>query len=141
MRADTTQDNYTQQNKAYGQLQFNVGDWLGAGESIMLVGGEYVEIGYSNKFDAQSEGGNVGGSAGNSSSGDRDFMALFFELYVPLTDDMELQVAGRYDDYSDFGSAFSPTLSYTWNAMDNLTLRARWGEGFKAPALSVLVRP
>jgi iron complex outermembrane receptor protein len=60
---------------------------------------------------------------------------------MPLRDDMELQFAGRYDDYSDFGSAFSPTLSYTWNALENLTLRARWGEGFKAPALSTLFGP
>jgi iron complex outermembrane receptor protein len=141
MRADTVQDNYTKQHKAFGQLQFDLGDWFDAGNSIMLIGGEYVETSYQNLYDAQSEGGNVGGSSGNSSAGSRDFTALFFEMYMPLTDDMELQVAGRYDDYSDFGSAFSPTLSYTWNALDNLTLRARWGEGFKAPSLATLYGP
>jgi iron complex outermembrane receptor protein len=141
MRASPLQINTTQQHKAYGHMQFGLGDWLGAGDTIMLVGAEYVETDFSNQYDAASEGGFIGGSAGNSSSGTRDFTALFFELSMPLTDNMGLDVAGRYDDYSDFGGAFSPSISYNWNVLDNLSLRARWGEGFKAPALSALYGP
>ena len=141
MRAVPFQDNFTKQDKIYGHVQFGTGDLFGAGETIALVGAEYVEIEYQNLYDPASEGGFIGGSAGNSSSGDRDFTSLFFEWLVPVSENSEINVAGRYDDYSDFGDAFSPTLSYNLNVTDTLSLRARWGQGFKAPALSDLFGP
>ena len=141
MRAQPTQDNETVQKKVYGHVQFGVGDWFGAGEALGLVGAEYTKIDYENLYDPASEGGLIGGSAGNSSSGNRDFTSVFAELLLPVTDNSELNVAGRYDDYSDFGDAFSPTVSYNINVLDTLTLRARWGQGFKAPALSDLYGP
>lgn len=141
MQALTMQDNQTNQDKVYGHIQFGTGDLMNAGESILLVGAEYAELGYINQYDPASEQGLVGGSAGNSSSGDRDFTSLFAEWLLPLTDSAELNVAVRHDDYSDFGTATSPTVSFAWNATDSLSLRARWGQGFKAPALSALYGP
>ncbi len=141
MRASPLQINSTEQSKIYGHIQFGTGDLWGAGDSTALIGVEHVKTEFVNQFDAASEGGFIGGSAGNSSAGERDFTSLFFEWYLPLTDAMELQVAGRYDDYSDFGGNFSPSLSWTWNALDNLVVRARWGQGFKAPALNALYGP
>lgn len=141
MRAVPTQDNFAKQKKIYGQVQFATGDLWGAGESYLLVGSEYVELDYQNKYDAHSEGGFIGGSAGNSSSGQRDFISLFAEFLMPVTENSELNMAVRYDDYSDFGSATSPSLSYNWHVTDNIALRARWGQGFKAPSLSDLYGP
>ena len=141
MRAQPTQNNFTKQDKLYGHVQFGTGDLLGAGDAIALVGAEYTEIGYANQYDPASEAGLIGGSAGNSSAGDRDFSSLFFEWLVPVTETSELNVAGRFDSYSDFGDAFSPSISYNINVLDNLSLRARWGQGFKAPALSDLYGP
>ena len=122
-------------------LQFDAGDFFAGGTAIALVGAEYVDLKYVNQYDAASEAGLVGGSAGNSSSGDRDFSAVFFEYLMPVTENSELNIAGRYDDYSDFGSNFSPSISYNINVTDTLSLRARWGEGFKAPALDQLYGP
>ena len=141
MRAQPTQDNFTKQDKMYGHVQFGVGDLFGAGESIALIGAEYVEIGYQNLYDPQSEAGLIGGSSGNSSAGDRDFTSLFFEWMLPVSEMSELNIAGRFDSYSDFGDAFSPTVSYNINVTDTVSLRARWGQGFKAPALSDLFGP
>jgi len=141
MRAQPTQDNFTKQDKVYGHIQFGTGDLFGAGDAIALVGAEYVEIAYQNLYDPASEAGLIGGSAGNSSDGERDFSSLFFEWLLPVTERQELNIAGRYDNYSDFGNAFSPTISYNINVLDNLALRARWGQGFKAPSLSNLYGP
>jgi iron complex outermembrane receptor protein len=141
MKAQTTQDNSSSQDKIYGHIQFGTGDLFGNGESIALIGAEYVEIGYQNLYDPQSEAGNIGGSAGNSSLGGRDFTSLFAEWLVPLTENSELNIAARYDDYSDFGDAVSPTISYNINVTDSLALRARWGQGFKAPSLAILLGP
>jgi hypothetical protein len=33
---------------------------------------------------------------------------------VPLLDTVELQVAGRYDDYSDFGNTTNPKVALRW---------------------------
>ncbi len=141
MRATPTQDNFTKQQKFYASLQFGAGDFFAGGEAILFVGAEYTELDYSNQYDAASEAGLIGGSAGASSAGSREFTSLFFEYLMPVTENSELNFAGRYDDYSDFGSAFSPSLSYNINVTDTLSLRARWGEGFKAPALDDLYGP
>jgi len=47
-------------------------------------------------------------------------------------------VAERYDDYSDFGSAAKPKFGFLYKPLDDLTLRATYSEGFRAPSLSEL---
>ena len=68
---------------------------------------------------------------------DRDILALYFESLVPLTPNLELSLAGRYDDYSDWGDNFAPKVSLRWRALDQLVLRGSWGEGFRAPDLNL----
>ena len=140
MSATTTQDNFTEMYKLYGHMQFNLAE-IGGGDIIALAGFEQMEIEYQNKYDRHSEGGFVGGSAGNSSNGDRDIFAVFGEIVIPASDAVEVNAAIRYDDYSDFGEAVSPTLSATWEATDTLKLRGRWGGGFRAPGLDQLYGP
>jgi iron complex outermembrane receptor protein len=140
MRATPTQDNVTKQNRASASVQFGTME-MGGGDAIALIGAEWADIEFVNQYDAASEGGFIGGSAGNSSFGERDFYSIFGEYLMPISDSVELNLAVRYDDYSDFGTATSPSLSVNWNATDTLALRARWGEGFKAPALSSLYGP
>ncbi|WNZ57192.1 TonB-dependent receptor [Microbulbifer sp. MKSA007] len=141
MKASTSQDNFTAMSKAYGHVQFGVGDWFGAGETLVLTGAEAYNMEYGNQYDAASEAGYVGGSSGNSSSGDRDVVALFAEAIMPVTDAIEVSAALRYDDYSDFGSNVAPTLSASYRVTDTLSLRARVGKGFRAPALDELYGP
>ncbi len=113
-------------------------DLFDAGEIGWSVGLDYAEETYRDGYDAAREAGDVIGSAGNSSAGERDRNALFGELLVPLLDDLELQVAARFDDYSDFGSETSPQIALKYTPLDNLLLRASFGEGFKAPDLTNL---
>ncbi len=141
MSATTTQDNFNKMLKSYGHLQFDSGNWFGAGESIILLGAEYFDVDYQNKYDRQTEQGLVGGASGNSSKGERDVTALFGELLLPITDGIEINAALRYDDYSDFGTAVSPTISATWSIAEDLVFRGRWGQGFRAPGLDELYGP
>lgn len=138
LRSVPTQDNETVLKKVYGHMQYDFGDVFGSGPILFLGGAEYFEMEYTNQYDAHSEGGYVGGSAGNSAFGDRDVTAFFGEVIVPIMDEMEINAAVRYDDYSDFGSETSPTISWTWGALDSLLLRARWGQGFRAPGMDQL---
>jgi iron complex outermembrane receptor protein len=109
-----------------------------AGPMDWVVGFEYMSTDYSVLVDAQRASGNVMGSAGSSSSGYRDIRAWFLETRVPITDDIELNLAHRADDYSDFGSANNSKLSLRWQAMDNLVVRASFSESFIAPTLDSL---
>lgn len=102
------------------------------------VGAETASEDYLDDYDAFREAGNILGSAGNSSAGDRSRWAVFGELSIPVAEAVDLNVAGRYDDYDDFGTAFSPQISARWQVSDPVVLRASWGEGFKAPNLTEL---
>ena len=109
-----------------------------AGPLDWVVGFEYMDTNYSVLVDAQRESGNVMGSAGSSSGGYRDIDAFFAEFRLPITDTIELNLAHRSDDYSDFGSANNSKLSVKWQALDNLIVRASFSESFIAPTLDAL---
>lgn len=56
-------------------------------------------------------------------------------MSIPLVRALDLQVAGRYEHYSDFGSVSKPKVSLAWDVFDGLMLRANWSESFLAPNL------
>jgi len=111
---------------------------MAAGPVGFAIGAEYRKEEFSDIFDSLSENGQITGSAGASSSGGRSQWAAYGELLFPLADNFELSVAGRYDDYSDFGNKLSPKLAMRWDPTDQIGLRASWGEGFRAPQLDIL---
>ena len=111
---------------------------LPGGSVAHYVGLEYFDQQFSEVYDAQSEAGLIGGSAGNSAAGDRQVWAMFYEAVLPLTDDIELNLAARYDDYSDFGDNIAPKAAIRWQALENVVVRASYSEAFRAPALDQL---
>lgn len=50
-------------------------------------------------------------------------------------DTLTLSAGVRRDDHETFGGETTRRLAAAWNPTDALTLRASWGEGFKAPTL------
>lgn len=115
--------------------------WEMAGGPVGFAAGvEYRDEMYADIYDSLSEAGQIVGSAGNSAAGGRDVTAGFAEFLFPVLDNFEVSVAGRYDDYSDYGSDFSPKVSLRYQPLDNLTLRASYGEGFAAPTLDILTQ-
>lgn len=60
--------------------------------------------------------------------------AIFVELEVPILETLDLQLAGRHEEFTDFGlEATTPKVALRWEAMPTLALRASWGESFLAP--------
>jgi vitamin B12 transporter len=51
------------------------------------------------------------------------------------------EVAGRYDHYDAFGSAFSGSAAIGWKLADDLRLSASYGTAFRAPNLNELFSP
>lgn len=123
----------------YANTSFDVME-TDAGMIQGFVGVEHRKERYQDQYDSQSEAGLVGGSAGNSAGGGRQVNAAFFEVLVPVTYDFELNFAGRYDRYSDFGGNFSPKVSFKWSITDDIVWRGSYGEGFRAPTLDILTQ-
>ncbi|MGI9346572.1 MAG: TonB-dependent receptor domain-containing protein [Gammaproteobacteria bacterium] len=69
----------------------------------------------------------------------QDVTAIFGELLLPSTDNIELQLSARYEDYGgDVGSSFDPKIALRWQVMDNLALRGSASSTFRAPTLNQL---
>jgi len=130
----TTRDGKFDIAEAYATATLDLFD-LGGGTSAIAFGAEYREENYADIFDSLSEAGVVAGSAGNSAAGKREIQAAYAEWLFPLAPNFDFTLAARYDRYSDYGSDVSPKVSLRWQPLDNLTLRASAGEGFRAPAL------
>ena len=82
----------------------------------------------------------LGGSEGTSSAGERDLTAVFGELSLPILENLEMQVAGRFESYSDDGFAeeIRPKVALRYQPLSWLSLRAAYSEAFKAPDLAYL---
>ncbi len=70
--------------------------------------------------------------------------AAFAELYVPIfgrgnalpgLHSLEIDVAGRYDDYSDTGVTRNPKIGINWAPFDDLKFHASYGTSFRGPPI------
>jgi iron complex outermembrane receptor protein len=71
----------------------------------------------------------------------RKVASVFTEVIAPITKELEMQFALRYDHYSEVGNTTNPKIGLRWQPARSLLLRASAGTGFRAPSLSDLKRP
>ncbi len=57
------------------------------------------------------------------------------EMNIPFVRELNLQIAGRAEHYSDFGDVAKPKIAASWDIFDGLRLRGSYSEGFRAPNL------
>lgn len=57
------------------------------------------------------------------------------EMDIPLVYQLDMQLAGRYEHYSDFGSVAKPKVAVAWDVVPGVRLRGSYSEGFRAPNL------
>ena len=87
------------------------------------------------------------------SKGTRRVRSAYAEFSLPVTSaaqkipglaTLELNAAGRAEHYSDAGfkNTSVPKLGLRWQPVDNqITFRASWGKGYRAPSLAELYQP
>ncbi len=109
---------------------------FGDGVVMMAAGIEYREEDVNDIPDDQFQRGLIFGTESVSASAEREQYAAYVEFSIPLSDSLELQLAGRYDDYSDFGNTTNPKIAFRWAPSDEITVRASWAQGFRAPSLA-----
>jgi len=102
-------------------------------------------ITFTNAVTGATNGSDVVGSSPTpDTSGNREVYSAFVETFVPLiSEDMEiplvhslnLQLAGRFESFSDTSSTFVPRAAASWTPFSGLILRGAWSRGFRAPNL------
>jgi iron complex outermembrane receptor protein len=76
------------------------------------------------------------GFSSTSADAERDQWATFMEVFWPLTDSFELQLAGRYDHYDSFGGDFNPKVAFRFQPVESLIIRGNFSTSFRAPSLA-----
>ena len=71
----------------------------------------------------------------------RNVGAVFAEVVLPVSKELEVSGAVRWDHYSDVGSKGSPQVRVRYSPSRELLLRASAGKGFRAPSLWDLHSP
>lgn len=68
----------------------------------------------------------------------RSIDALFLELSLPILDNVETQIALRYEDYGDLGDNVSPKVAFSWRPVEDILVRASYSQSFRAPNIGVV---
>ncbi len=79
--------------------------------------------------------GDSGGKTNDAGTRTRSNTALYADLSSDLTPRLLLDLAGRYENYSDFGSTTTGKLSTRLKVLEHVSLRGAASTGFRAPSL------
>lgn len=86
----------------------------------------------------------IGSSPSPDTKGKREVTSAYAELAIPVVSpemeipfvhNLEFQLAGRYEDFSDVGDVAKPKIAGAWDLFDGFRIRGSWAQGFKAPNL------
>ncbi len=124
---------------------------LPAGPVGFLAGAEWRKESYSDDRDPRLDGtitftsrtgetfpyisDVMNSSPSSDSSGSRKTTSLFAEFAIPVFSTLDLQVAGRYEHASDYGSSTVPKVAFGWRVFEPLLIRGSWSKAFRAPNL------
>jgi iron complex outermembrane recepter protein len=76
---------------------------------------------------------------------DQTVRSAFTEIHIPIVgaqnasagmQRLELSVAGRFDDYSTFGSSVDPRVGLMWEPTEGIRFRGSYGTSYMAPRLA-----
>lgn len=108
------------------------------------AGAEYREHEGSFQPDPVAASGETAGIPSGPTAGGFDVTEVYGELSVPLVfatpgvEYLELNLAGRYSDYSTFGGEDTYKVGLLWQPVQRLSLRGSFSTGLRAPGIGEL---
>ena len=109
---------------------------LGGGPVSLAIGAQYRGEKISYDYDANANRDNFLFLVGNPDfANSRNIDALFVEFALPFSDTINLQVAGRYEDYGRGVTSTDPKVTLLWRPSLKFSLRGSVGTSFRAPSL------
>lgn len=132
-----------EQKNVYANLTGDLFE-LPAGSLDFAFGVEHrSESGYDHP-DALIASAITNGFTRKPTDGGYDVDEAYLELSVPLLSDLpgarllDISLASRYSDYSNFGDTTNSKFGFRWKPIDSVMLRGNYTEGFRAPAIREL---
>jgi iron complex outermembrane recepter protein len=111
---------------------------LSAGAAGFAIGAEYRrDSGFYNP-DPVIVAGEGASAQQDPTKGSYNLMSFYQEVSVPFSDKLTAEFALRFDDYSTFGKATTWKVGLTYEATDEVMLRAVAATGFRAPNVTEL---
>ncbi len=106
-------------------------------DMAIAVGAQYRKEKYEAFFDVNSNADNFGFLIGDQDfSGDQDIISIFSEFQMGLGENVDLQIAGRYENYGgDIGSTFDPKIAVLARPSDRLSVRGSFSTSFRSPTV------
>lgn len=121
--------------------------WL-AGEAKAAIGFQFEQVNLEQiQASWNVSGASLPGQQFSRQNLGRNVQSAFAELVVPivspqmnvpLVQELELQIAGRYDSYSDAGTTRNPKLGLNWKITDGVKARGSFSSSFTAPSMIFL---
>ncbi len=127
---------------------------LPAGNVGFLLGYEYREESFKDDRDERLDGtivftdweddtypfvsDVVNSSPTPDNSGSRSVSSLFAEMQIPVFETLDVQLALRYEDFSDVGNTTVGKMAFGWRPIEQLLVRGSWSQAFRAPNLITL---
>jgi len=108
-----------------------------AGAVGIAVGFQYREESLAQNFNKEANQDQFAFLIGNPNFDDeRSIYAVFAEASVPVMENLELQVALRFEDYGGtIGDTLNPKIAAIYRPTDNLTVRGSFSTSFRAPSI------
>ena len=108
-----------------------------AGPAGLAFGVQYRYQDLTQDYDALSNQDRFSFVIGNPDVyGEQDVWAAFAELAMPVTDDLDVQLALRYEDYGgSTGDTLDPKLAASWRVSENFSMRGSVSTSFRAPSI------
>ncbi len=116
---------------------------LPAGEMNYAAGYQYRKESYVTSPGAALFTGDIAGMGGATKGIDvgRNINSLFGELQIPVIKNLDLNLAARLDDYSDFGNQTNYMANFRWQPVQQFLVRGNYATGFRAPTLANIYTP
>ena len=114
---------------------------LPAGDVGVAAGAEYRRMSGYDIPDLMSGSGYTTDLAGRATNASYDIKEVYGELNIPLlkkvpgAQELSVDLASRYSDYSNFGGTTNSKGSIKWKPIQDMLVRGTVAQGFRAPTL------
>jgi outer membrane receptor protein involved in Fe transport len=113
-----------------------------AGAVGAAIGFERIEDDFDFRPSQALASGNIAGFNGSPPvNGGFDVSSIYGEVYVPILDSVNMELAYRSSDYSTTGSVESYKISASWAPVDSFRLRGGYNRAVRAPSIGELFSP
>lgn len=140
-------------SRSFNESQANSANVVAQGPALRLPGGD-VQVALGAQWRRETfETGSLNAASTTlpqtieTPERERSIAAVFAEARIPIVGpentrpgirSLDLSIAGRFEEYDDFGSTTNPKVGVVWSPFEGLGIRTSWGTSFRAGALPQL---